>query len=84
MLPAAGVSHDVESGLLAGAPLRAPHVTRQVVLGLQLSGRTPAPVEAVAAEVVRVVRRLVVDAVWTGARLSDALAKRTAPTRGQR
>lgn len=75
MLPAAGVSHDVESGLLAGAPLREPHVTRQVVLGLQRSGRTPAPVAAVAAELVRVVRRLVLDGVWTGARLSKQLAE---------
>ncbi len=82
VLPAAGVSRDVESGLLAGAPLRDPPVTRQVVLGLQRSGRTPTPVEAVAAEVVRVVRRLVLDGVWTGARLSDALAERTAPAGG--
>ncbi|CAN5669568.1 LysR substrate-binding domain-containing protein [soil metagenome] len=77
VLPAAGVSRDVESGLLVGAPLRDPHVTRQVVLGLQRSGRTPAPVEAVAAEVVRVVRRLVLDGVWTGAQLSAALAERS-------
>ncbi len=75
MLPAAGVSRDVEQGLLTGAPLRDPHVTRQVVLGLQRTGRTPAPVEAVAAEVVRVVRRLVVDGVWTGARLHEALVE---------
>lgn len=74
VLPAAGASHDVESGLLAGAPLRQPRVTRQVVLGLQQSGRTPAPVEAVAAEVVRVIRRLVLDGVWTGAHLSKAMA----------
>lgn len=84
VLPAAGVSHDVETGLLAGAPLCDPHVTRQVVLGLQRSGRTPAPVQVVAAEVVRVVRRLVLDGVWTGARLNDELAERTAPTGGQR
>jgi hypothetical protein len=48
-------------------------VTRHVVLGLQRGGRTPAPVQAVAAEVVRVVRRLVAEGVWTGARLSDGL-----------
>lgn len=74
MLPAAAVRHDVESGLLTGAPLSEPHITRHVVLGLQRSGRTPAPVEAVASEVVRVVRRLVLDGVWSGARLSGSLA----------
>ena len=73
MLPAAAASRDVDSGLLSGAPLREPRVTRHVVLGLQRGGRTPAPVQAVAAEVVRVVRRLVAEGVWTGARLSDGL-----------
>lgn len=76
MLPAAGVSHDVASGLLTGAPLREPTVTRHVVLGLPRSGRTPAPVDAVAAEVVRGVRRLVEQGGWTGARLSTALSSR--------
>lgn len=74
ILPAAGVRRDVESGLLTGAPLSEPHITRQVVLGLPRSGRTPASVEAVASEVVRVVRRLVLDGVWRGARLSSSLA----------
>jgi LysR family transcriptional regulator, nitrogen assimilation regulatory protein len=75
MLPAAGVRHDVERGVLSGAPLCEPRVTRKVVLGRQRGGRTPPPVEAVAAEVVRVVRRLVLDGIWTGARLSSALAE---------
>jgi DNA-binding transcriptional LysR family regulator len=74
LLPAAGVSHDVDRGVLSGAPVCEPEVTRHVVLGLHRSGRTPAPVEAVAAEVVRVVRQLVDEDVWTGARLSSALA----------
>lgn len=73
MLPAASFIHDVESGLLNGAPLCDPHVTRKVVLGLQRSGRTSAPVEAVATQVVRVVRRLVLDGFWTGTSLSKPL-----------
>jgi DNA-binding transcriptional LysR family regulator len=73
LLPAAGVSRDVGAGLLDAAPLTAPVVSRQVVLGIQRGSRTPVPTEAVATEVCRVVRQLVLAGTWTGARLSAAL-----------
>jgi LysR family nitrogen assimilation transcriptional regulator len=72
VLPA-GISRDVDRGLFSAAPLCNPDVTRKVVLGLQRTGRTSGPVQAVAAEVVHAVRRLVSSGVWTGATLCAAL-----------
>ena len=67
LLPAAGVSRDAEAGLLDAAPVTDPGITRHVVLGRQRGVRDPAP-EAVAVELRRVVRRLVEEQTWTGAR----------------
>lgn len=68
VLPAAGVAHDVRSGVLSGAPLLDPVVTREVVLGLPRLGRTPPAVEAVAATLMRLVGGLVHSGQWPSAR----------------
>ena len=76
ILPAAGVAADVAAGVLDGAPLCQPTVGRQVVLGLQRSGRIPAPAQAVTTVIGKVVRRLVRDGTWAGA---VPVEPRTAP-----
>lgn len=70
ILPAAGVAGDVAAGVLSGAPLSEPEVWRSVVLGLQRASRTPPAVEAVAAELTRLIRRLVRTGAWPSARLT--------------
>lgn len=67
LLPAAGVSRDADAGLLDAAPVTDPDLRRHVVLGRQRGVRDPAR-EAVAVELRRVVRRLVEEQTWTGAR----------------
>jgi DNA-binding transcriptional LysR family regulator len=69
VLPAAGVAGDIAAGLLSGAPLTAPEVVRSVVLGLHRGRRTPAPVEAVATELTRLVRALVRSGAWPSAQM---------------
>jgi DNA-binding transcriptional LysR family regulator len=64
VLPAAGVAGDVASGQLCGAPLVAPAVERSVVLALPLGRRAPTPVEAVAAQLRRMARELVLSGAW--------------------
>lgn len=58
VLPAAGVAGDVAAGLLSGARITAPDVSRGVVLGLRRERRVPAPVDAVAAELRRLTAEL--------------------------
>lgn len=70
ILPAAGVAGDVAAGVLSGAPLTGPEVSRSVVLGLQRGRRTPPAAAAVAAELVRLIRKLVHSGAWPSARLS--------------
>lgn len=82
VLPAAGVATDVAAGVLSGAPLAAPESTRSVVLGLSRAIPTPAPVEVVATEVIRLVRRLVLSQTWPSAHLAEGLAVRSSRRRG--
>jgi LysR family transcriptional regulator, nitrogen assimilation regulatory protein len=60
VLPAAGVAGDVAAGIFSGAPLTAPEMVRSVVLGLRRGRRTPPPVDAVASELTRLARELLV------------------------
>jgi DNA-binding transcriptional LysR family regulator len=60
VLPAAGVAGDVAAGIFSGAPLTAPEMVRSVVLGLHRGRRTPPPVDAVASELTRLARELLV------------------------
>ena len=70
VLPAVGVTGDVSAGLLSGAPLTEPEVSRTLILGLQRGKRTPTPVEAVGNELRRLIRELVHSGGWPSARLS--------------
>ncbi|MEU6371668.1 LysR family transcriptional regulator [Streptomyces sp. NPDC046909] len=71
VLPAPGVAADVTAGTLSAAPLRNPEIRRTVALGLSRTGRTPPAVEAVAAELVRIIREAVREGRWPAARLID-------------
>jgi LysR family transcriptional regulator, nitrogen assimilation regulatory protein len=68
VLPAAGVAADVAAGRLAAAPLTAPETSRSLVLGLQRTARTPPPVDAVAGELIRLIRTAVRSQEWPSAR----------------
>ncbi len=70
ILPAAGVAKDVAAGRLLGIPIAAPASERQVVLGLPRTGRVTPASQGVARELVRLVRQLVRDSAWPGARLA--------------
>ncbi len=70
VLPAAGVAGDVAAGVLSGAPLTAPEAVRSVVLGVQRASHTPAPVEAVTAQLIALVRALTRSGAWPSAQLS--------------
>ncbi|MGO4250477.1 LysR family transcriptional regulator [Paenarthrobacter sp. RAF54_2] len=69
ILPAAGVARDIQQGKLSGAPLSEPSVSRSVVIGLPRTARIPRAVEAVAAELLQVSRRLVLSGEWPSATL---------------
>jgi DNA-binding transcriptional LysR family regulator len=71
ILPAAGVAADVQAGRFAGAPLADPTVTRSVVLGLQRTTRRSVAVEAVATELIRVVRAETRSGRWPAVRRTD-------------
>lgn len=79
VLPAAGVGADVVSGVLSAAPLTEPETTRSIVLGLP-RGRRSRAVEAVAAELARLVGGLVHSGGWPSARLHPSLAGSAKPT----
>lgn len=70
VLPAAGVASDVAAGVFSGAPLSGPEVIRSVVLGMQRGRRPSRAVEAVAGELIRLVRAQVRSGAWP-ARLSE-------------
>jgi DNA-binding transcriptional LysR family regulator len=72
VLPAPGVVADVAAGTLSAAPLRNPELPRTVVLGLPRAGRTPPAVEAVATELIRIVRAAVRDGRWPAAQLVES------------
>lgn len=71
VLPASGVAQDIAAGILSGAPVCEPEVSRQLVLGLP---RTPPAVEAVAAALLRQVDGLVRSKRWPSARALDCQA----------
>lgn len=60
VLPAAGIAGDVAAGTFSGAPLTAPETVRSVVLALPRGRRIPPPVDAVASELTRLGRELLV------------------------
>lgn len=67
ILPAAGVAELVARGELSAAPLRDPEISRTLVLGFARTGRTPAAVEVVSAELIKLARRTVLNGTWPSA-----------------
>jgi len=61
VLPASGVAEDIAHGRLQGGPIKGPEVSRTVVLAT----------EAVASEVVKVVRSLVRNGTWPAATVAE-------------
>lgn len=72
ILPAAGVVGDIQEGRLSGSPLSEPSVSRSVVIGLPRGTRIPRAVEAVAAQLLHVSRRLVLSGEWPSATLAES------------
>jgi DNA-binding transcriptional LysR family regulator len=72
VLPAAGIADDVRSGVLTGAPLSEPEISRSLVLALRRGTRTPRPVEAVANELLRLTRTLTRSGRWPSAQTDTA------------
>lgn len=71
VLPAAGIAQDIAHGHLSGAPISDPALSRQVVLGLPLTARTPPAVEAVAGVLLGLVDTLVRSGEWPSAQPLD-------------
>ena len=69
ILPPSGVSTDVANGRLSAAPLRNPGISRTIGLGLPRTGRTPPAVEAVATELLALIRSTVRSGRWVAAEL---------------
>lgn len=69
VLPAVAIKRDIDRGLLSGAPIVEPDITREVVLAFQRGGRTPPQVEAVATELIRLVHRMVRTGEWPAAEM---------------
>lgn len=72
ILPAAGVASDVAAGRLSAAPIRNPEIARSVGLALPRTGTPPAAVQAVAAEMLRLVRATVREGRWASATSADS------------
>lgn len=72
ILPAPGIAEDVEAGRLSAAPLCSPEVIRSVGLALPRTGTTSPAAQAVADEVLRLVRATVADGRWTSATPADS------------
>lgn len=79
VLPAVAIKRDIDRGVLSGAPLVDPDITREVVLAFQRGGRTPPQVEAVATELVRLVHRLVRNGEWPGAQMHSGAGVALSP-----
>lgn len=74
VLPAVAIKRDIDRGVLSGAPLVDPDISREVVLAFQRTGRTPPQVEAVATELIRLVRHLVRSGEWPGAQMHSGVS----------
>lgn len=71
MLPASGITAEVDAGLFSAAPSADPEATRDLVLGLPRAGRPAPAVEAVAGEIAGLVENQVAQGRWPSARLLD-------------
>ncbi|WP_042878924.1 LysR substrate-binding domain-containing protein [Cupriavidus necator] len=67
VLPSSAVSEEMEDGILAGAPIVSPKLSRRIVLA-HAATRRPTPAAGfVSEELVALMKRLVVDGAWPGA-----------------
>jgi LysR family transcriptional regulator, nitrogen assimilation regulatory protein len=78
ILPPSGVATDVAKGRLSAAPLRNPSISRTVGLGLPRTGHLPPAGEAVATELLVLIRSTVHSGHWVAAEfLREELADST-------
>ncbi|MFJ4291178.1 LysR family transcriptional regulator [Cupriavidus sp. NPDC089707] len=67
VLPSSAVSEEMEDGILAGAPIVSPNLSRRIVLAHAATRRLTPAAGFVSAELVALMKRLVVDGAWPGA-----------------
>jgi LysR family nitrogen assimilation transcriptional regulator len=67
VLPVMAVADDLAQGRLAAAPLTAPEVKRRIYLALPANRRIPRSVRCVAAEIVGILREVVLRGGWPSA-----------------
>jgi LysR family nitrogen assimilation transcriptional regulator len=72
ILPASGLADHLGAGRLSAAPLCRPELERSVGLALPRTGTTTPAVQAVATELVRVVRSAVTQGRWSSATLVES------------
>jgi LysR family nitrogen assimilation transcriptional regulator len=67
ILPAAGIADDVAAGRLSAAPVCSPDIVRSIGLALPRTGAPSAAAQAVATQMLRLVRAAVADGRWLSA-----------------
>ncbi|SCU75307.1 Transcriptional regulator LysR family [Cupriavidus necator] len=67
VLPSSAVSEEMEEGILAGAPIVSPNLSRRIVLAHAATRRLTPAASFVCAELVALMKRLVLDGAWPGA-----------------
>lgn len=67
LLPSSAVSAEMENGTLSGVPILSPNLSRRIVLAHAVTRRLSPAASFVAAELVTLMRRLVLDGAWPGA-----------------
>ncbi|MGY2487254.1 LysR family transcriptional regulator [Cupriavidus sp. CP313] len=67
VLPSSAVSEEMEDGILAGAPIVSPNLSRRIVLAHAATRRLTPAAGFVSAELVALMKRLVLDGAWPGA-----------------
>ncbi|EYS93930.1 LysR family transcriptional regulator [Cupriavidus sp. SK-4] len=67
VLPSSAVSEEMEEGILAGAPIVSPNLSRRIVLAHAATRRLTPAASFVSAELVALMKRLVLDGAWPGA-----------------
>lgn len=67
VLPSSAVSEEMENGILAGAPVVSPNLSRRIVLARSTTRRQTPAASFASAELVALMRRLVLDGAWPGA-----------------
>lgn len=77
LLPSSAVSEEREKGTLSGVPILTPNLSRRIVLAHTVTRRLSPAGSFVAAELVSLIRHLVLDGAWPGAKWVGATANDT-------